>query len=371
MGGSMSSPVPTAANNFTCKQLADFADVIVDFSVALPAAGPQRWASLEHERVPRPPTHHPATPRLLSLGDLHGDYAKTRDALRTAGIVDANDHWAAGRSTVVQVGDQLDRGGDEIAIMLLLERLRLEALKVGGAFYAINGNHETLNVASFFRYVEDPEGFEDFQRWQGWFRFGERIKRNCGIAPVKLGRAPSNLPEKSYARYRALRPGGPLAKRFLSTQNTVMTIGSSLFVHGGILPDHLVLGFDTINDVTSAWMRGEVERMPRFLSGRNAVVWCRQFSHPNKNDCSLLESVLNQSGYSRMIMGHTIQPNGISDACRGQALRIDVGISKGCGDGESQVLEILNDTKINVITKRGIVTSFVSEKTKKAAVAGA
>jgi hypothetical protein len=39
-----------------------------------------------------------------------------------AGVIDAADHWAAGTATVVQVGDQLDRGGSEIAILLLLER---------------------------------------------------------------------------------------------------------------------------------------------------------------------------------------------------------------------------------------------------------
>lgn len=60
---------------------------------------------------------------MLAVGDLHGDYQKTRQAFEAAGIVDDTDHWAGGNSTVVQVGDQLDRGGDELAILLLLERL--------------------------------------------------------------------------------------------------------------------------------------------------------------------------------------------------------------------------------------------------------
>lgn len=42
-------------------------------------------------------------------------------------------------------------------------------------------------------------------------------------------------------------------------------------------------------------------------------------------------------------VGHTIQDRGINEACGGQVLRVDVGLSKGCGNGEVQVLEILAD----------------------------
>ena len=33
-----------------------------------------------------------------------------------------------------------------------------------------------------------------------------------------------------------------------------------------------------------------------------------------------------------------------------QVYRVDVGLSKGCGDGEPQALEILNDHVVRVIT---------------------
>jgi len=52
-----------------------------------------------------------------------------------------------------QVGDQLDRGGNEVAILYFLERISAEAKKEGGAVVTMNGNHETLNVAARYRYA--------------------------------------------------------------------------------------------------------------------------------------------------------------------------------------------------------------------------
>ena len=49
-------------------------------------------------------------------------------------------------------------------------------------------------------------------------------------------------------------------------------------------------------------------------------------------------------GIERVVVGHTIQhPYGITKACDGQVIRIDVGMSKGCFDAKPEALEILND----------------------------
>ena len=39
----------------------------------------------------------------------------------------------------------------------------------------------------------------------------------------------------------------------------------------------------------------------------------------------------------RQVVGHTIQKAGINSTCDGRVHRIDVGLSKGCGDGTPQV----------------------------------
>ena len=45
------------------------------------------------------------------------------------------------------MGDQLDRGDNEIQILYFLERLQREAEEAGGKLHILNGNHETMNVA--------------------------------------------------------------------------------------------------------------------------------------------------------------------------------------------------------------------------------
>lgn len=65
----------------------------------------------------------------------------------------------------VQVGDQLDRGDNEIQILYFLERLQKEASAAGGAVHILNGNHETMNVGGRFRYAT-AQGRVDFIRWQ-------------------------------------------------------------------------------------------------------------------------------------------------------------------------------------------------------------
>jgi len=46
----------------------------------------------------------------------------------------------------------------------------------------------------------------------------------------------------------------------------------------------------------------------------------------------------------RVVVGHTIQgEKGINAACDGKALRVDVGMSRGCGGHAPEVLEIMDD----------------------------
>ena len=41
---------------------------------------------------------------------------------------------------------------------------------------------------------------------------------------------------------------GSITRRFLAPHPTVLQIGSTLFVHGGILPEHAQYGLERINE---------------------------------------------------------------------------------------------------------------------------
>lgn len=64
---------------------------------------PANGALLHCLQVPPVPTVLPSVPRLVAIGDLHGDMGKARRAFRIAGLIDERDRWVGGTTTVVQV----------------------------------------------------------------------------------------------------------------------------------------------------------------------------------------------------------------------------------------------------------------------------
>lgn len=292
--------------------------LLVVFGLLLPVACARNAGEL--------PTRFPAADRIVAIGDLHGDLAATRGALQLAGAIDDADRWIGGDLVVVQTGDVLDRGGDEQAILDLFTRLEKEAARAGGAVHVLNGNHEVMNAAQDLRYVT-KEGYADFE---GVARVDPDDPELAALEPHQR------------ARVAAFRPGGPYA-RVLARRNSIVVIGDNLFVHGGVLPEHVEYGIERINREIRAWLRGDAPLVD-WLIRREGPFWVRHYSDaPDEEDCSTLSLVLDQLGVKRMIVGHTIQDEGIGSQCDGRVWRIDVGMAAHYG-GTPQVLEIRGDT---------------------------
>jgi len=272
------------------------------------------------------PLRLPAPARLVAIGDVHGDLAATREALRIAGAIDASDRWIGGDLVVVQTGDQLDRGDDERAILDLLDRLRGEAAAAGGALHVLNGNHELMNVAGDLRYVT-AAGFLDFQDVPGLDLAGAQAQ---------------NVPAQARARFMAFAPGGPYARR-LADRNVVQIVGDTVFVHGGVLPEHVRYGLDRMNREVQAWLRGEAEVPTQVALDDQSPVWTRTYSDaPSEAACRTLGEALDAIPARRMVVGHTVHKEGITSACDGKVWMVDVGMAAYYG-GRPEVLEIVGD----------------------------
>ncbi len=273
--------------------------------------------------TPPPSVVADAPPRLVAVGDVHGDLEATRVALRLAGAIDAADTWIGGELVVVQTGDQIDRGPDDRAVLDLFEDLADQAHAAGGAVYALVGNHEVMNVELDLRYIHDD----------AWAAFDD----------IEVDPADSELagyPAEQQGRIAAFRPGGPYA-RMLAGRNVAMVVGETAFVHGGILPTWADHGLEAINGESQAWMRGETSE-PEFLFASGGPVWDRSYSDdPGTLECAQLTSALDTLGAERMVVGHTVQDE-INPACDGRVWRIDVGMSEHYG-GSPAVLEITAD----------------------------
>ena len=78
--------------------------------------------------------------------------------------------------------------------------------------------------------------------------------------------------------------------------------------------------------------------------GQTFILTLKPYEHcaedERRCDCGALAEALRMlPGAQRMVVGHTIQDAGINSACDGRVVRIDVGLSAGCGDGDPQVRE--------------------------------
>jgi hypothetical protein len=266
-----------------------------------------------------PELRRPAAPRVVAIGDLHGDLSTSRRALKLAGAIDDADHWIGAELTLVQTGDVLDRGDEDRELADLLLRLKAEASDAGGELITLSGNHELMNTMLTFDYVL-PGGFSSF---------GGRAQRT-----------------------EAFRPGGDYARR-LADQPIVMQVGDSVFVHGGILPEHIYYGLDRMNHDVQAFMRGELPNLPAALLDGDGVLWTRLYSFvPGPADCERLDVALAALHVARMVVGHTPQLGGITSDCGERVLRIDTGMSRFYLNGPVEVLEIQGDV-VQVLKEKG------------------
>ena len=105
-------------------------------------------------QAPRPP----APPRIVAIGDLHGDCSAWRDIARgrradrcrtTAG--------PAARRSSSRPATSPTAGPDSLKIIRDLQRLQREAARAGGRVVVLVGNHEAMNVTGDLRYVHPGE----------------------------------------------------------------------------------------------------------------------------------------------------------------------------------------------------------------------
>ncbi|AEE28067.1 Calcineurin-like metallo-phosphoesterase superfamily protein [Arabidopsis thaliana] len=311
----------------------------------------------------------------LTVGDLHGDLGKARDALQLAGVLssDGRDQWylLEFNITHLEVGDILDRGDDEIAILSLLRSLDDQAKANGGAVFQVNGNHETMNVEGDFRYV-DARAFdectdfldylEDYaQDWdkafRNWIFESRQWKEDRRSSQTYWDQWNVVKRQKGViARSVLLRPGGRLACE-LSRHGVILRVNNWLFCHGGLLPHHVAYGIERINREVSTWMRSPTNyedspQMPFIATrGYDSVVWSRLYSRETseledyqiEQVNKILHDTLEAVGAKAMVVGHTPQLSGVNCEYGCGIWRVDVGMSSGVLDSRPEVLEIRGD----------------------------
>ena len=310
-----------------------------------------------------PASAQPVPARIVAVGDLHGDFSAWQDIARDAGLIDANGHWAGGKTVLVQMGDMTDRGDDSLKIVRSLQQLQKEAPRHGGKVVVVLGNHEAMNLLGDFRYTT-PGEFAAFADANSAARRDQFYEANrAAIEAASKGKDPKQVRDAwikatplGWVEHRlAWGPTGELGK-WAAKNPAVVKIDGTLFVHGGISAEASKLPLDDLNRRVAAamvagddsdgsilnyplgplWYRGLVTRDGDAEAARAAA----RPPLPRLTPEQELDSVLAAYGAQRLVIAHTPDLKGIEFLFGGKLARVDTGISRYYG-GPVTWLEIL------------------------------
>jgi len=201
-----------------------------------------------------------ASPRVVAVGDIHGNFDALVEVLQETGLMDAEQRWIGGDAILVQTGDFLDRGSKVRKVMDLLMSLEEQAVRDSGRVIVLLGNHEMMNLMGDLIDVA-KEGYLSFvdensekRRQDAYQDYLELYKRRSQL----LGQEPSITPkfEKQWMKrhppgfleYRdALQPHGKYGG-WLRKRPAIVQILDTIFLHGGIHPELASFSLRAINE---------------------------------------------------------------------------------------------------------------------------
>lgn len=332
------------------------------------------------------PTVLPAVPRIIVIGDIHGDLQLAITSFKIAKLIDDNHNWIADppNTVVVQVGDQVDScrpingvydchkkrqtndAAEDMSVIDFFNKMHDKAKIVGGNVLSLLGNHELMNSEEDFRYVS----------YENYYNFKYEVNGQKYEGPD--------------GRRNAFKPGGEIARILACRRNAVIVVGSNMFIHAGILPalidkiEHMNIDDNTklayINSIIRKWLLNKVVKKDEkqvlnyFLNDTKvSPFWARVFGviptgvNLDSNECDQsVKKILNFFKLGQIIVGHTpqlmINEEGINGTCvdasgLNRLYRVDGGFSRGfkiwSHSNLVQVLEILNDNTFNIISDEG------------------
>lgn len=289
----------------------------------------------------------PAVSKIYVIGDIHGDIDKLLDILiNKINVLNKKKQWIGGKSVIVQLGDQVDgcrrnckytkNNTDDISVLKLMTHLHVLASKQGGAVHSLLGNHEIMNVQQNFNYVS---------------------KQSNGKIPLYEG---LNGETKLISRKNAFKQGGVLSSFMAETRRSALIIGSWIFIHGGI--HHKNSNFKNINKKVYDWLMNKTQdnyEINKILNDPDlSHFWNRTLGQIKDNLDSTdetcithLEPILKIYPNKKIVVGHTVQQNGITSTCSNQIFRADTGISDAfqMKNNKKMILSITDDEQIDYI----------------------
>jgi hypothetical protein len=340
-------------------------------------------------------------PRIVAVGDVHGDLKSFEMILQTAKILDPRIHWSGGNSILVQTGDVLDRGSQGKQVLDLLMTIEAQAPGKGGRVHSLLGNHEVMNMMNDLRYVTAKEfgNFADsnsekrlkeaFENWKALqiHKAKQRKQPEPQFSPQMEAEWLKAHPRGFLEYIDAFGPAGKYGK-WLRKQQAVVELQGNVFLHGGISPkiapmkisevndrirkevqlfdnlkkamieQKIILPFFTFNEMIDAAKEElEIKKKDQTLEAflqlggwlsiyPEGPLWFRGYAQWTDDELTAsLPSLLNTYKARRFIVGHTMMKNGeIHTRHNNGVLIIDTGMNRAAyPEGRPSALEIRGD----------------------------
>jgi hypothetical protein len=223
------------------------------------------------------------SPRVVIIGDVHGDLKRFKNILKDANIINDDLEWIASPpdTIIVQLGDQVDSlnrnpniGNWEVLedwnMLYFTNSLHNIAKEKGGKLISLIGNHELMNVIGDFSYVSPQSKISD--------------------------------------RIKYFQPTGTLST-ILAYRPIVLKIGKLFFCHAGIKQNHIEIlerknkPIEHLNEIwknyilTGTVLTEDHEIFQKIILDMNGILWNRELDDNIGN-------VLQKLGCEYMFIGH-------------------------------------------------------------------
>jgi hypothetical protein len=231
-------------------------------------------------------------PRVVAVGDIHGDADAFRAILHAAGLVDDAGRWSGGKAILVQTGDFTDRGAQVREVMDVMLALEPQARAAGGRLEVLLGNHEAMNLVSELRDV-NPEAYARFVGPESEERRVAAYEAHVALAKARAAEVaaagdrqlpvPAVYTPAAREEWMAAHPPGlieyldafgpkGLYGKWLRERPSALAVDGTVFVHGGFNPE---VAPKTLGDVTK-----QVQREIRHFDEARAELVARKAALP-------------------------------------------------------------------------------------------
>jgi hypothetical protein len=280
-----------------------------------------------------------APPRIVAVGDVHGDLDRMVDVLTLAGVLDAKQQWSGGTTQVVMLGDLVDRGPNSKEVLDFVIALDKQATKAGGRVRSVIGNHEAMRMEGDLRYVPRSEYAKytdknSDKRREKLYQMTisnlsrEDVRTRPDLNPQFRIEWEKQHPLGEAEFMQAFSPEGPYGKWILE-QDVGVKLGDTLFMHGGISPKYAEWSLSRFNDRVKQEMReGKNLGEAGVSSSDDGPLWFRGYAMASDEEMSdFVDYILDKYGVKRLVVGHTVQEKGIRSRLGGKVILADPGLS--------------------------------------------